>query len=99
VGASAFHRSIWPEIVRRYEAGEQMKLIAEELGVDRKRLTFQRQAKPSVGKHRGGLGRVSLHGTNAATAAEILLASTPVSLQRKRRILEGIVERERNRHR
>jgi hypothetical protein len=36
VGASAFHRSLWPEIIRRYEAGEEMKAIAEDLGIDRK---------------------------------------------------------------
>jgi hypothetical protein len=36
VGVSAFHKSLWPEIVRRYEAGEEMKLIAEDLGIDPK---------------------------------------------------------------
>lgn len=36
MGASAFHRSLWPEILRRYEAGDEMKAIAEDLGIDRK---------------------------------------------------------------
>jgi hypothetical protein len=36
VGASRFHRSLWPEIIRRYQAGEEMKSIAEDLGIDRK---------------------------------------------------------------
>jgi hypothetical protein len=36
VGVSAFHRSLWPEILRRYEAGEEMKVIAEDLGIDTK---------------------------------------------------------------
>jgi hypothetical protein len=36
VGVSAFHKSLWPEIIRRYEAGEEMKLIAEDLGIDQK---------------------------------------------------------------
>jgi hypothetical protein len=36
VGVSAFHKSLWPVIVRRYDAGEEMKLIAQDLGVDRK---------------------------------------------------------------
>jgi hypothetical protein len=36
VGVSAFHKSRWQEIIRRYEAGEEMKSIAEDLGVDRK---------------------------------------------------------------
>jgi hypothetical protein len=36
MGVSEFHRSLWPEIIRRYKAGEQMKAIADDLGVDRK---------------------------------------------------------------
>ncbi|HEY3191616.1 MAG TPA: helix-turn-helix domain-containing protein, partial [Solirubrobacterales bacterium] len=36
MGVSAFHKSRWQEIIRRYEAGEEMKSIAEDLGVDRK---------------------------------------------------------------
>jgi hypothetical protein len=54
------------------------------------RLTFQRVARPSVRKHRAGLSAISLYGVNAVRAAEILLASTPISLQRKRRTLEAI---------
>jgi hypothetical protein len=54
------------------------------------RLTFQRVSSPTVGKHSGGLRRVRLYGANASSAARILLASSPVSLRRKRRILEAI---------
>jgi hypothetical protein len=36
VGVSAFHKSLWPEIIRRYETGEEMKAIAEDLGIDQK---------------------------------------------------------------
>jgi hypothetical protein len=31
VGFSAFHRALWPEIIRRYKTGEEMKAIAENL--------------------------------------------------------------------
>ena len=54
------------------------------------RLSFQRVKAPTVSAHAGGLGRVALHGANAARAAGILLAASPVSLQRKRRSLEAI---------
>jgi len=54
------------------------------------RLTFQRGSRPAVNKHRAGLARVALFGKNASSAARILLKSSPVSLQRKRRILEAI---------
>jgi hypothetical protein len=54
------------------------------------RLDFQRVAAPTVNKHRGGLGAVRLYGANAVRAAEILLAASPTSLQRKRRTLEAI---------
>jgi Homeodomain-like domain len=54
------------------------------------RLSFQRVPAPTVRAHAGGLGWVVLHGANAVRAARILLASSPVSLQRKRRILELI---------
>jgi hypothetical protein len=36
VGVSPFHKALWPEIIRRYEAGEEMKAIAEGLGIDPK---------------------------------------------------------------
>jgi hypothetical protein len=55
-----------------------------------RRLSFQRSDAPRVRSHHGGLGRVVLHGANARRAAEILLASSPISLQRKRRTLEAI---------
>lgn len=54
------------------------------------RLVFERAAAPTVYQHRGGLGSVRLQGRKAACAAKILLASTPVSLRRKRRSLEAI---------
>jgi hypothetical protein len=55
-----------------------------------KRLTFQHRASPAVLNHRAGLKAVRLHGRNATRAAEILLRSSPTSLQRKRRTLEAI---------
>jgi hypothetical protein len=54
------------------------------------RLVFERAAAPTVYEHRGGLGSVRLQGRKAACAAKILLASTPVSLRRKRRSLQAI---------
>ncbi|MBM3668127.1 MAG: hypothetical protein FJW90_11785 [Actinobacteria bacterium] len=61
------------------------------------RLSFQRLEAPTVGAHRAGLCRVKLHGANAARAARILLASSPISLDRKRRTLEAIVSGESER--
>jgi hypothetical protein len=54
------------------------------------RLTFQRSARPAVLNHRAGLKSVRLHARNAAQAAVILLRSSPISLERKRRTLEAI---------
>jgi hypothetical protein len=54
------------------------------------RLSFQRVTAPTVYRHVGALHGIRLHGANATRAARILLDSTPVSLQRKRRILERI---------
>ena len=54
------------------------------------RLSFQRRKAPTVRRHRAGLARVALHGPNAVRGARILLGSSPVSLQRKRRTLEAI---------
>jgi DNA-binding CsgD family transcriptional regulator len=54
------------------------------------RLSFQRVTAPTVYRHVGTLHGMRLYGTNATRAARILLASSPVSLQRKRRILERI---------
>jgi hypothetical protein len=49
---------------------------------------------PRVRSHRGGLSAVGLYGANAARAAQMMLASTHVSLARKRRTLEQIVDQE-----
>jgi hypothetical protein len=57
------------------------------------RLRFQRVPAPTVRAHAGELRWVAIHGANATRAARILLASSPVSLRRKRRILESIAER------
>jgi hypothetical protein len=54
------------------------------------RLRFQRSLRPQVRTHRRGLRRVAIHGANATEAAQILLASSPISMRRKRRILEAI---------
>jgi hypothetical protein len=54
------------------------------------RLSFQRVSAPTVYRHVGVLHGIRLHGSNATRAARILLASTPVSLERKRRTLERI---------
>jgi hypothetical protein len=54
------------------------------------RLSFQRVDAPTVYRHVGMLHGIRLHGANATRAAQILLASSPVSLERKRRILERI---------
>jgi hypothetical protein len=56
------------------------------------RLEFQRVSSPTLHRHRAGLRSVRLYGANAGRAAQILLASTPVSLQRKRRRLEAIAQ-------
>jgi hypothetical protein len=56
------------------------------------RLSFQRVQAPTVFRHVGSLHGMRLHGANAIRAARILLASTPVSLERKRRSLEQIAE-------
>lgn len=53
-------------------------------------LTFTTGNPPSIQRHAGGLSRVALHGATAGRAARIMLESSPVSLQRKRRILEQI---------
>jgi hypothetical protein len=55
-----------------------------------RRLDSQRAAVPTLHKHRAGLASVRLHGAKASGAAKILLASTPVSLRRKRRSLEAL---------
>jgi hypothetical protein len=100
VGVSAFHKSLWPEIIRRYKAGDEIKVIAGDLGVDRK--TVYNVARRAGLPHRhtfdpartkrivGALHGIRLHGANAARAARILLASSAVSPQRKRRTLEQI---------
>jgi hypothetical protein len=53
VGASAFHRSLWPEILRRYEAGDEMKAIAEDLGIDRKTSQFGGDCRDRGGRRLG----------------------------------------------
>jgi len=45
---------------------------------------------PSVLGHRGGLSKVCIYGANAARAADVMLAASPVSLERKRAKLEEI---------
>ena len=55
-----------------------------------KRFGLGRASGPTVHKHCGGLYAVHLHGCDARRAAEILLESTPISLERKRRSLEAI---------
>lgn len=54
------------------------------------RLTLQTGRPPAVVHHRGNLHAVRLYGANAARAARALLAASPVSLNRKRRVLEEI---------
>ena len=53
-------------------------------------LSFQNAGSPSIIRHAGGLSKVALYGANAARGAELMLASSPVSLKRKRRVLEAI---------
>lgn len=56
------------------------------------RLDLMTGRPPSVLRHAGGLATVALYGSNAARAARILLRSSPVSMRRKRRVLEEIAQ-------
>jgi hypothetical protein len=54
------------------------------------RLELQTGRPPSVVAHRAGLSTVALYGANAARAARILLAASPISMNRKRQTLEDV---------
>jgi hypothetical protein len=54
------------------------------------RLSLQTGRAPTVHRHAGGLSVVRIYGSNAARAAGIMLQACPVSLARKRRVLEAI---------
>lgn len=54
------------------------------------RLTLGTGQPPSIIKHAGGLSKVAIYGSNAALAARIMLDASPVSMQRKRRVLQAI---------
>jgi hypothetical protein len=64
-----------------------MKQCSEFWGA---RLKLATNAPPTVVNHAGGLKKVSIYGANAARGARIMLASSPISHQRKRRTLEAI---------
>lgn len=54
------------------------------------KLSFATGGPPAVLKHSGKLMKVGLSGANAARAARIMLDSSPISLRRKRALLEDI---------
>jgi len=55
-----------------------------------KHVTLQTGRAPALIEHRGGLVKMAMYGSNAAIAAQIMLEASPVSLVRKRRVLEQI---------
>ena len=61
-------------------------------------ISLQTGKAPSVNSHSGGLYKVGLYGTNAAIAARLMLASSSVSMRRKRRTLEQIAAYKRGPH-
>jgi hypothetical protein len=56
------------------------------------RLKLSTGRAPNLIAHAGGLTKVALYGSNAMEAARILLAASPVSLERKRHSLEQIAQ-------
>lgn len=54
------------------------------------RLKIATGRDPALIRHAHGLWRVSLYGANASRAASILLASSPISMRRKRQKLQQI---------